>query len=196
MNEFAADRRADRRRSRDRARAQRAPRTIPTGRSACSPPPAPAASATSSCARSARSCARASVSRSIIENRPGGMQNVGARACAEAPPDGYTICIINADPLVYNQFLLKKHAVRSRDGIAADRQPVPSDPDAGGEFRARGEDGRRAGRAVEGEARHAELPHRRRRRWCSTWRSLKKRARAPTGCACRSVAAARRSTRS
>ena len=43
----------------------------------------------------------------VVENRPGGMQNLGARACAEAPPDGYTICIINADPLVYNQFLLK-----------------------------------------------------------------------------------------
>jgi tripartite-type tricarboxylate transporter receptor subunit TctC len=43
----------------------------------------------------------------VIENRPGGMQNVGARACAEALPDGYTICIINADPIVYNQWLLK-----------------------------------------------------------------------------------------
>jgi tripartite-type tricarboxylate transporter receptor subunit TctC len=43
----------------------------------------------------------------VIENRPGGMQNVGARACAEAPPDGYTICIINADPMAYNQWLLK-----------------------------------------------------------------------------------------
>src|SRR5262245_24870846 len=43
----------------------------------------------------------------VVENRPGGMQNVGARACAESPPDGYTICIINADPVVYNQWLLK-----------------------------------------------------------------------------------------
>lgn len=43
----------------------------------------------------------------VIENRPGGMQNVGTRACSEAPPDGYTVCIINADPLVYNQWLLK-----------------------------------------------------------------------------------------
>jgi tripartite-type tricarboxylate transporter receptor subunit TctC len=43
----------------------------------------------------------------VIENRPGGMQNVGSRACADAPPDGYTVCIINADPLVYNQFLIK-----------------------------------------------------------------------------------------
>jgi tripartite-type tricarboxylate transporter receptor subunit TctC len=43
----------------------------------------------------------------VIENRPGGMQMVGARACAEAAPDGYTICIVNADPMIYNQFLIK-----------------------------------------------------------------------------------------
>ncbi|MGC1446806.1 MAG: tripartite tricarboxylate transporter substrate binding protein [Xanthobacteraceae bacterium] len=43
----------------------------------------------------------------VIENRPGGMQNVGARACQDSAPDGYTICIINADPMIYNQFLIK-----------------------------------------------------------------------------------------
>jgi tripartite-type tricarboxylate transporter receptor subunit TctC len=43
----------------------------------------------------------------VIENRPGGMQMVGARACADAAPDGYTICIVNADPMIYNQFLIK-----------------------------------------------------------------------------------------
>jgi tripartite-type tricarboxylate transporter receptor subunit TctC len=43
----------------------------------------------------------------IVENRPGGMQNLGPRVCSEAPPDGYTICIVNAEPMVYNQFLLK-----------------------------------------------------------------------------------------
>jgi tripartite-type tricarboxylate transporter receptor subunit TctC len=43
----------------------------------------------------------------IIENRPGGMQMVGARACEDAEPNGYTICIINADPMIYNQFLIK-----------------------------------------------------------------------------------------
>jgi tripartite-type tricarboxylate transporter receptor subunit TctC len=42
----------------------------------------------------------------VIENRPGGMQNVGARACQDSAPDGYTICIVNADPLIYNQFLI------------------------------------------------------------------------------------------
>ncbi|HYC18338.1 MAG TPA: tripartite tricarboxylate transporter substrate binding protein [Pseudolabrys sp.] len=43
----------------------------------------------------------------IIENRPGGAGNIGARACQDAQPDGYTICIINADPMIYNQFLFK-----------------------------------------------------------------------------------------
>ena len=43
----------------------------------------------------------------IIDNRPGGMNNTGTRACSEAVPDGYTLCIVNADPLAYNQFLLK-----------------------------------------------------------------------------------------
>jgi tripartite-type tricarboxylate transporter receptor subunit TctC len=43
----------------------------------------------------------------IIENRPGGAGNIATRACTEAAPDGYTICIINADPLIYNQFLFK-----------------------------------------------------------------------------------------
>src|SRR5713101_4271917 len=56
----------------------------------------------------------------VVENRPGGMQNLGARACSEAPPDGYTICIINADPLVYNQFLLKSMPFDPEKGL----QPV------------------------------------------------------------------------
>ena len=43
----------------------------------------------------------------IIENRPGGQGNIATRACTEAVPDGYTICIINADPLIYNQYLFK-----------------------------------------------------------------------------------------
>src|SRR6478752_9346281 len=43
----------------------------------------------------------------IIENRPGGAGNIETRACTEAAPDGYTICIINADPLIYNQYLFK-----------------------------------------------------------------------------------------
>jgi tripartite-type tricarboxylate transporter receptor subunit TctC len=44
----------------------------------------------------------------VVENRPGGASNIGARACADAPPDGYTICIMPGEPLAYNQFLYKK----------------------------------------------------------------------------------------
>ena len=43
----------------------------------------------------------------IIENRPGGAMNLGTRACADSTPDGYTICITNADAMLYNQFLFK-----------------------------------------------------------------------------------------
>jgi tripartite-type tricarboxylate transporter receptor subunit TctC len=53
----------------------------------------------------------------VVENRPGGMQNVGARACTEAPPDGYTICILNAEPIAYNQFLLKNMPFDPEKGV-------------------------------------------------------------------------------
>jgi tripartite-type tricarboxylate transporter receptor subunit TctC len=54
----------------------------------------------------------------VIENRPGGMQNIGARACQDSTPDGYTICIINADPLIYNQFLMKDMPFDPVHGLA------------------------------------------------------------------------------
>jgi tripartite-type tricarboxylate transporter receptor subunit TctC len=56
----------------------------------------------------------------VVDNRPGGMQNLGARACSEAPPDGYTICILNAEPVAYNQFLLKSMPFDPEKGL----QPV------------------------------------------------------------------------
>jgi tripartite-type tricarboxylate transporter receptor subunit TctC len=40
----------------------------------------------------------------VVENRPGGASNIGARACADAPPDGYTLCIMPGEPLAYNQW--------------------------------------------------------------------------------------------
>jgi len=43
----------------------------------------------------------------VVENRPGGGQNIGARACAEGTPDGYTLCVMSSEPAVYNQFLYK-----------------------------------------------------------------------------------------
>ena len=44
----------------------------------------------------------------VVENRPGGAMNVGGRACADAPNDGYTICILPPETLAYNQFLFKQ----------------------------------------------------------------------------------------
>ena len=131
----------------------------------------------------------------VIENRPGGMQNVGTRACSESPPDGYTICIINADPLVYNQWLLKSMPFNPETAL----QPIVNLYHlihiAGGQRRPEGEDRRRAGRAVEGASPARSTTSRPARRWCSTWRRCGRSA-APTGCGCRSAAAARRSTRS
>jgi tripartite-type tricarboxylate transporter receptor subunit TctC len=43
----------------------------------------------------------------IVENRTGGGLNIGTRACAEAAPDGYTLCVLSSEPVVYNQFLFK-----------------------------------------------------------------------------------------
>jgi tripartite-type tricarboxylate transporter receptor subunit TctC len=43
----------------------------------------------------------------IIENRAGGNMIIGARACAEAAPDGYTLCVMPGEPLLYNQFQFK-----------------------------------------------------------------------------------------
>ncbi len=41
----------------------------------------------------------------IVENRPGGGMNIGTRACAEAAPDGYTMCVLHTESLTYNMFL-------------------------------------------------------------------------------------------
>src|SRR4051794_23221146 len=43
----------------------------------------------------------------VVENRTGGALNIGARACAEAVPDGYTICVLSSEPVIYNQFVFK-----------------------------------------------------------------------------------------
>ena len=43
----------------------------------------------------------------IVENRTGGGLNIGTRACADAAPDGYTLCVLSSEPVVYSQFLFK-----------------------------------------------------------------------------------------
>lgn len=43
----------------------------------------------------------------VVEPRPGGNAVIGNRACAEAAPDGYTICILSNQGLIANLFLYK-----------------------------------------------------------------------------------------
>jgi tripartite-type tricarboxylate transporter receptor subunit TctC len=43
----------------------------------------------------------------IVVNRPGGGMNIAGRACAEAPSDGYTICLLPNETLTLNQFVYK-----------------------------------------------------------------------------------------
>src|SRR5262249_58477737 len=43
----------------------------------------------------------------IVENRAGGGLNIGTRACAQSTPDGYTLCVISNEPIVYSPFLFQ-----------------------------------------------------------------------------------------
>jgi tripartite-type tricarboxylate transporter receptor subunit TctC len=44
----------------------------------------------------------------VIENQGGASGIIAARACAQAAPDGYTVCIINHAQMSYNQMLFTK----------------------------------------------------------------------------------------
>lgn len=43
----------------------------------------------------------------IVENRSGGNMTIAGRACADAAPDGYTICLLPGETLALNQFIYK-----------------------------------------------------------------------------------------
>jgi tripartite-type tricarboxylate transporter receptor subunit TctC len=46
----------------------------------------------------------------IVENRMGASGSIGARACADAPPDGYTFCIVNGESTIINPLIFKNAA--------------------------------------------------------------------------------------
>jgi tripartite-type tricarboxylate transporter receptor subunit TctC len=54
----------------------------------------------------------------VIENRAGGGMNIGGRACADAPPDGYTICILSNEVVTYNQLLYRNAGFDAEKSIA------------------------------------------------------------------------------
>ena len=58
--------------------------------------------------------------RLIVENRSGGGMNIGGKACADAPNDGYTICILPNETLTLNQYLYKTLAYNP----ATDFEPI------------------------------------------------------------------------
>ena len=41
----------------------------------------------------------------VVENRVGASGSIGARACADSEPDGYTICILNNESMVINPLI-------------------------------------------------------------------------------------------
>jgi tripartite-type tricarboxylate transporter receptor subunit TctC len=44
----------------------------------------------------------------VVENRPGGMENIGVRACTDAAPDGYTLCLPTQQSIVYNGLMMRQ----------------------------------------------------------------------------------------
>ena len=48
----------------------------------------------------------------VIENRSGGGMNIAGRACADAPNDGYTLCMPPNEPLTLNEFTFKSISFR------------------------------------------------------------------------------------
>jgi len=43
----------------------------------------------------------------VVENRVGASGSIGAHACADSEPDGYTICILNNESMVINPLIFK-----------------------------------------------------------------------------------------
>ena len=58
----------------------------------------------------------------VVENRTGAGGTIGARACADAAPDGYTFCILPAEPLHHNPHHLSDRRLRSEEESRAGHQ--------------------------------------------------------------------------
>jgi tripartite-type tricarboxylate transporter receptor subunit TctC len=43
----------------------------------------------------------------VVENRTGASGSLGAKACADAAPDGYTICVLNNESMAINPWIFK-----------------------------------------------------------------------------------------
>ena len=111
----------------------------------------------------------------VIENRPGAGGIVGARACADAQPDGYTICILNGRGDGSSIRSSTRTAARSGEEPHAGHQGVPPDAGVRGERLARRQEFQRAGGAGQGQAQDAELHGALAARRSPSWRTLNKK---------------------
>src|SRR5262245_34644265 len=53
----------------------------------------------------------------VVENRAGASGSLAARLCADAPPDGYTICILNGESMVINPLIFKNMSLDPRKDL-------------------------------------------------------------------------------
>lgn len=54
----------------------------------------------------------------VVEPHPGGNFLLAGRVCAEAPADGYTVCALTGETVVYSEFLFKKPPFDPRKDFA------------------------------------------------------------------------------
>jgi tripartite-type tricarboxylate transporter receptor subunit TctC len=54
----------------------------------------------------------------VVEGRPGAQGNIGARACADSPPDGYTFCILPGETITINPIVLKDTGLDPKKSLA------------------------------------------------------------------------------
>jgi tripartite-type tricarboxylate transporter receptor subunit TctC len=53
----------------------------------------------------------------VVEDRAGAAGNIGARACADAPPDGYTFCILPGETITINPHIYKNTGLDPQKGL-------------------------------------------------------------------------------
>jgi tripartite-type tricarboxylate transporter receptor subunit TctC len=54
----------------------------------------------------------------IVENRTGAGGTIGARSCADAPPDGYTFCILPGEPIIFNPIIFPATGFDPKERLA------------------------------------------------------------------------------
>jgi tripartite-type tricarboxylate transporter receptor subunit TctC len=54
----------------------------------------------------------------VVDNKPGGGTNIGAAACKNADPDGYTFCLLTASTISLNPFLYSNLGYDARKDLA------------------------------------------------------------------------------